>query len=78
MTRIVKEEGFLSLWKGVGPTMARAIAYNVAMLVSYDEARERLEKIWGPTKAAHLSATGISSIFVAVFSLPFDNAKTKI
>ncbi len=76
--RISKEEGVISLWKGVGPTMGRAVSLNVAMLVSYDEAREKMESIWGPCKKAHFSATLVSSVFTAIFSLPFDNMKTKI
>ena len=33
LSRIIKEEGFLSLWKGVGPTIGRAVSLNMAMLV---------------------------------------------
>jgi solute carrier family 25 oxoglutarate transporter 11 len=40
--RIVKEEGITSCWSGATPTIARACALNIAMLVSYDEVRERL------------------------------------
>lgn len=45
--RIVAEEGVPSLWNGAGPTIMRAMALNVAMLVTYDEAKERLTKKWG-------------------------------
>jgi len=40
--RICKEEGVTSLWNGSIPTMARAMALNVAMMVSYEESKERL------------------------------------
>ncbi len=66
------------MWKGVGPTVARAISLNIAMLVSYDEAKEKLTKAWGPGKSTIFAATCISGVFTATFSLPFDNAKTKI
>jgi len=42
LTRIVKEEGITALWKGAVPTMSRAVALNVAMMVSYEEAKEKL------------------------------------
>merc|ERR1711920_470278 len=35
-SRIVSEEGVTSLWRGAVPTMSRAVALNVSMLVSYD------------------------------------------
>jgi solute carrier family 25 (mitochondrial oxoglutarate transporter), member 11 len=37
--RISKEEGFLGLWRGGVPTIVRAVALNLAMLASYDEAK---------------------------------------
>lgn len=45
--RIVREEGITSCWNGATPTMARAISLNVAMLVTYDESKERLTKYMG-------------------------------
>ena len=34
--RISSEEGFFALWRGATPTVIRAMALNLAMLVSYD------------------------------------------
>lgn len=34
--RIVKDEGFFSLWRGATPTVIRAVVLNLAMLSSYD------------------------------------------
>lgn len=42
LTRIVNEEGVTALWKGAVPTMTRAISLNMAMMVSYEESKERL------------------------------------
>ena len=39
-TRIVSEEGVTSLWRGAVPTMSRACALNMSMLVSYDTAKD--------------------------------------
>ncbi|XP_058200498.1 mitochondrial dicarboxylate/tricarboxylate transporter DTC isoform X2 [Rhododendron vialii] len=38
--RIVADEGVLSLWKGAGPTVVRAMALNMGMLASYDQSVE--------------------------------------
>jgi len=45
--RIMREEGILTYWKGAMPTMARAISLNIAMLVTYEEAKERLTAKFG-------------------------------
>jgi solute carrier family 25 oxoglutarate transporter 11 len=39
-TRIVKDEGFLALWRGCTPTVIRAVVLNLAMLAPYDEIKE--------------------------------------
>lgn len=39
-SRIVKEDGLSGLWRGGVPTIVRALALNIAMLASYDEAKE--------------------------------------
>ncbi len=41
--RIITEEGVTSLWNGAGPTILRACSLNVAQLVTYEEAKERLQ-----------------------------------
>lgn len=41
-SRISKEEGILGLWRGATPTIIRAMALNLAMLATYDEAKEFL------------------------------------
>ena len=40
LSRIVKDEGVLALWKGAGPTVVRAMALNMGMLASYDQSVE--------------------------------------
>lgn len=38
--RIVKDEGVMGLWRGATPTVIRAMVLNLAMLATYDEAKE--------------------------------------
>ncbi len=37
LTRIVKDEGAMGLFKGAGPTVVRAMALNMGMLASNDQ-----------------------------------------
>lgn len=78
--RIVKEEGVTSLWRGALPTMTRAIALNVAMLVSYDTVKENLTKRMGADQAFAIQfySSMVSAVATSVVSLPFDNIKTKL
>lgn len=80
LQRIVKEEGVLRLWRGAGPTVTRAMAVNVAMLATYDHAKEAIIKHWTheDSFATQVGASSISGLSIAVFSLPFDFVKTRI
>lgn len=44
---MVKEEGILTLWRGCGPTLIRAMSMNFGMLASYDEIKERAAAFTG-------------------------------
>lgn len=70
----------LSCWKGCTPTVVRAMAINLGMLVSYDEAKERLEKVMGKEKSNSIWVLSsiISGTIASTMSLPFDNVKTKM
>lgn len=80
ITRTISEEGVTALWSGAVPTMARATALNIAMMVSNDTAKEILEKKLGKDKkyTVQFSAAMVSAVATAVCSLPFDNIKTKM
>lgn len=45
ISTIIKEEGFKTLWRGCIPTVARGTVINVVMLVTYDEIKEKLNKL---------------------------------
>jgi hypothetical protein len=42
LTRVVREEGILTLWRGCGPTIGRAVVLNIAQLMSNDLAKDAL------------------------------------
>ena len=60
--------------------MTRAIAMNVAMLVSYDTVKEQLTKTMGVDQvfAIYFYSSMVSAVATSVLSLPFDNIKTKL
>ena len=79
-SRIIKEEGVLSLWRGSGPTIVRAMVLNLGMLGPFDEVKERLNR-WNGKKDClqnRLCASAVAGFLCSFFSLPFDNAKTKM
>lgn len=78
--RIIKEEGFLTLWRGAGPNVGRGMAMNLGMLAPYDEVKERINKATGTkdTNSTRLIASAIAGLTAAFAGLPFDNVKTKL
>lgn len=51
-SRIMSEEGVTALWRGAVPTMMRASALNVSMLVSYESAKDIATSAMGPSASA--------------------------
>lgn len=77
--RIVADEGVLSLWKGAGPTVVRAMGLNMGMLASYDQSVELFRDSLGFGEAATvLGASTVSGFCASACSLPFDYVKTQI
>jgi solute carrier family 25 oxoglutarate transporter 11 len=80
LSRIVREEGFSSLWKGSLPTLVRGTIINLCMMAPYDEIRERINKATNTVDklSTRLIASSGAGFLVYAFSLPFDNVKTKL
>ncbi|KAF5291405.1 hypothetical protein FQR65_LT01715 [Abscondita terminalis] len=78
--RIVKEEGLLSLWRGVVPTMSRAMVVNGAQLSSYSQAKQMLLATgnFEENITLHFCSSMISGLVTTVCSMPVDIAKTRI
>lgn len=80
LIRIVREEGVWALWRGVGPTMGRAMVVNAAQLASYSQSKQFListgyfeENIF-----LHFVASMLSGLVTTTASMPVDIAKTRI
>lgn len=75
---IIRDEGVTGLWKGSLPTVTRAMALNLGMLATFDQAKEYFGKIMGAGWSASLAASALSGFAASFFSLPFDFVKTRI
>ena len=79
-SRIIREEGAKGLFTGATPTVVRAMALNMGMLASNDQAKEVLINM-GFEKGGSvvvLGAASIAGVIAAVCSLPFDYVKTQL
>ena len=76
--RIAKEEGVKTLWRGSIPMVCRAVAMNVGMLASYDQAKEMLLPYTGVGAANNMWASAVTSFICSFTALPFDMMKTKL
>ncbi|XP_031832396.1 mitochondrial 2-oxoglutarate/malate carrier protein [Nomia melanderi] len=80
LTRIVREEGILALWRGTVPTMGRAMVVNAAQLGSYSQAKEVLldSGYFKENIVLHFVSSMISGLVTTAASMPVDIAKTRI
>ena len=78
LARIVREEGVGRLWSGFEPTAFRAVAMNVGMMASFDQAKQAIKKANGDNLTTTLSASAIAASCASLTSLPFDMMKTRL
>lgn len=77
-TRVIREEGVLNLWRGCGPTVARAVIMNLALLVPFEEFKQRLKNVITDIKTRTIVSSLMASFIGSFISLPTDNIKTKL
>jgi solute carrier family 25 oxoglutarate transporter 11 len=78
LTRIVREEGFMSMFKGGLPVVTRACSLNVGMLAGHDATLDWLKTQTSSPLVQTIGAKAVSGFFASAFSLPFDFVKTRI
>lgn len=79
LTRIVRNEGALTLWTGAYPTIARAMALNLGQLACFADTKERLSRVtdWGVIPRT-MVASAVAGFAGSVLSLPADFVKTRL
>lgn len=77
--RICKEESVATLWKGAGPTVARAMIVNGSQLASYSQAKEVMINKFNfrDTIGLHLFSSLLAGLITSIASLPTDIVKTR-
>jgi len=78
LVRISREEGVARLWRGFEPTVFRAVAMNVGMMATYDQAKTAITKLNGTGFSTSLMASATAGLACVVTSLPFDMIKTRL
>jgi len=78
ISRIIREEGITTLWRGSAPTVYRAMAMNVGMLATYDQVKETLTPVLGTGMVLNMSSSATAGVVAATLTLPFDMLKTRI
>lgn len=73
--QLVKIEGPLSLWRGLGPTLLRDIPFSSIYWAGYEFMKQKLDQRH-PSLRFSLTAGAIAGSLAAVATLPFDVAKT--
>jgi len=80
LLRISREEGVLTMWRGVQPTVIRAMVLNTAQLAGYSQAKESLIKsgYFKEGMKLHFVASCIAGFFSTAVSIPVDITKTRL
>merc|ERR1719305_2220088 len=76
--RVSAEEGVATLWRGVGPTVARGAVVSMTQLATYDQAKELLLPVVGSGLPLFVSSAFTSGLVYCAASLPLDITKTRI
>ena len=77
---VVKEEGFLALYKGVLPNMQRAIAVNGPGIAAFDHSKHLVGRLLGEEGSfrARFMASLVGGVVTALVGTPFDTMKTRM
>lgn len=80
ITRMAKQEGVTSLWRGSSLTVNRAMLVTASQLASYDQFKEMiLEKgVMRDGLGTHVTASFAAGFVAAVASNPVDVIKTRV
>jgi solute carrier family 25 protein 39/40 len=73
--QLVKFEGPLSLWRGLGPTLMRDVPFSSIYWAGYEFMKQHFDQR-KPTVQFSLGAGALAGSIAAVTTLPFDVAKT--
>uniref|UniRef100_A0AAV2MCP1 Mitochondrial glutathione transporter SLC25A40 n=2 Tax=Knipowitschia caucasica TaxID=637954 RepID=A0AAV2MCP1_KNICA len=76
----VEAEGWLSLWRGLGPTLLRDVPFSAMYWYNYERAKAFLCQRYNttePTLSISFISGALSGSFASIVTLPFDVVKTR-
>lgn len=80
ISRIIREEGFTTLWRGSEATVWRGSIITASQFAVYDQMKQELAKLpmlaSGPSN--HIAASFVASIVSGLASNPFDVCKSRL
>ncbi|CAB4423500.1 mitochondrial carrier [Rhizophagus irregularis] len=78
--RIVKEDGFRGLTRGIGPNVNRAILMNSSQLATYDQTKQMLlsTKIFKDNIITHFVSSVMAGLVATTVCSPVDVIKTRV
>jgi len=76
--RIVPEEGFMTLYRGVTPTVSRGMVVSMSQLATYDQAKEMLGNFGMTGLKQQFGASLVSGFIYCAASLPLDVCKSRM
>jgi len=80
LVRISKEEGVITMWRGVQPTVIRAMILNMAQLGGYSQSKQLLlgSGFFIDNMTTHFVASLIAGFLSTAVSIPVDITKTRL
>ncbi|OAY35753.1 mitochondrial uncoupling protein 5 [Manihot esculenta] len=80
ITRMAKQEGITSLWRGSSLTVNRAMLVTASQLASYDQFKETIleKRLMSDGLGTHVTASFAAGFVAAVASNPVDVIKTRV
>ncbi|EGG19408.1 mitochondrial substrate carrier family protein [Cavenderia fasciculata] len=80
ISRITKEEGFFSLWRGCSPNILRSMFMTAGQISSYDQAKQMMLEsgYFVDNIQTHLIASTIAAFVASLVTSPLDVVKTRI
>jgi len=79
---IIQDEGFLAMWRGVTPTVARAMSLSSVVLAVTSESKQRLPGVHSVFEANPTFNMAVSTLIASfcgtIASQPFDVVKSKM
>lgn len=73
--QLVRYDGFLSLWRGLGPTLLRDVPFSSIYWASYEFMKQKMDQRT-PSIQFSLFAGAIAGSVAGITTIPFDVAKT--